>query len=59
MALANSKQIEALADSLTSCADSIHGRLMKAIKAKELSLSEAHVIFQDETILRQREQPLY
>lgn len=59
MALANQKQVEDLADSLTECADSIHGRLMKAIKNKEVNQAEAQATFQDETILRQWANSLY
>src|SRR3990172_6567736 len=59
MALANQKQVEDLADSLTECADSIHERLMKAIKNKEVNQAEAQATFQDETILRQGANSLY
>ncbi len=59
MALANQKQIEDLADSLTVCADSIHERLMKAIKGKSVEQTEAQSLFQDETILRQKANSLY
>jgi hypothetical protein len=59
MALANQKQVEALADNLTQCADSIHERLKKAIKNKEIDQYTAQSIFQDEAILRQRANSLY
>lgn len=59
MALANQKQVEALADNLTGCANSIHDRLMKAIKNKEIDRDSAQLIFQDETSLRQRANGLY
>jgi hypothetical protein len=59
MALANQKQVEALADKLTQCADSIHERLKKAIKNKEIDQYTAQSIFQDEVILRQRANSLY
>ena len=59
MALANQKQVEALADNLTGCADSIHDRLMKAIKNKEINQNTAQLIFQDEASLRQRANGLY
>lgn len=59
MALANQQQVEALADEITECADSIHARLMQAIKNKEIDQSTAQSIFQDEAILRQRAGSLY
>ncbi|MBU0967555.1 MAG: hypothetical protein KKA54_14380 [Proteobacteria bacterium] len=59
MALANQKQVEALADIITGCADSIHERLMKAIKNKEIDQFTAQSIFQDEATLRQRANSLY
>lgn len=59
MALANQKQIEDLANSLTECANSIHERLMKAIRAKEVSQDQARAIFDDEATLRQRANTLY
>jgi hypothetical protein len=59
MALTNKEQVEALADNLTECAGSIHDRLKKAIKNKEIDQSTAQSIFQDEAILRQRANSLY
>jgi hypothetical protein len=59
MALANQKQIEELANSLTECANSIHERLMKAITAKEVSQDQARATFDDEASLRQRANALY
>jgi hypothetical protein len=59
MALANREEVEDLADSLTECADSIHERLMRAIKSKEIGQAEAQEVFQDETTLRQRANSLY
>jgi hypothetical protein len=59
MALANKEQVEALADNITECADSIRVRLKKAIKNKEIDQSAAQSIFQDEAILRQRANSLY
>lgn len=59
MALANQKQVEALADNITGCADSIHNRLMKAITNKEIDQYTAQSIFQDEAMLRQRANSLY
>jgi beta-phosphoglucomutase-like phosphatase (HAD superfamily) len=59
MALANKKQVEEMADKLTESADSIHERLMKAIRDKEIDQPNAQSIFQDEAILRQRANGLY
>ena len=59
MALANKEQVEALADNLTKCADSIHTRLTKAIKNKEIDHSAAQSLFQDESTLRQQANSLY
>jgi hypothetical protein len=59
MALSDQKQVEAFADNLTQCADSIHERLKKAIKNKEIDQYTAQSIFQDESILRQRANSLY
>ncbi|TAN74100.1 MAG: hypothetical protein EPN14_09400 [Gallionella sp.] len=59
MALANQEQVEALADNITKCANSIHDRLMKAIKNKEIDQNAAQMIFQDEASLRQRANGLY
>lgn len=59
MALANQEQIEALADNMSVCADSIHERLMNAIKNKEIDQYTAQSIFQDEASLRQRAHGLY
>ena len=59
MALATQQQVEELADKITECADSIHARLIQAIKRKEIDQSAAQSIFQDEAILRQRANSLY
>ncbi|KQC07760.1 MAG: hypothetical protein APR62_06060 [Smithella sp. SDB] len=59
MALANQKQVEDFADIISECADSIHVRLMKAIKNKEIDQYTAQLIFQDEAMLRQRANSLY
>jgi hypothetical protein len=59
MALANQEQVEALADNITKCADSIHDRLKKAIKNKEIDQYTAQTIFQDEATMRQRADSLY
>jgi len=59
MALANQEQVEALADNMTKCADSIHDRLKKAIKNKEIDQYTAQSIFQDEATMRQRADSLY
>jgi hypothetical protein len=59
MALANQEQVEVLAEKIRDCANSIHDRLMKAIKNKEVDQYTAQTIFQDEAILRQRANSLY
>lgn len=59
MAMANQRQVEEFADKLSECADSIHIRLMKAIKNKEIDQYTAQLIFQDEATLRQRANSLY
>jgi hypothetical protein len=59
MALANQEEVEALADTVTKCADSIHERLKKAIKNKEIDQYTAQSIFQDEAAMRQRADSLY
>lgn len=59
MALSNIKEIEEMADNLSECANSIHERLMQAIKNKEVDHQKAQSLFQDETILRQQANSLY
>jgi hypothetical protein len=59
MALANQKQVEALAEKLTECADAIHDRLMTGIRKKEITHSQAQALFQNEALLRQRANSLY
>jgi len=59
MALSNQKQVADFADKISECADSIHVRLMKAIKNKEIDQYTAQLIFQDEVTLRQRANSLY
>ena len=59
MALANKEQVEVLADNITECADSIHARLMKAIRNKEIDQIAAQSFFQDESSLRQQANSLY
>jgi hypothetical protein len=59
MALSTQKQVEALAEQLTACADAIHSRLMNAIKKKEIDRVQAQAMFQDEALLRQRANGLY
>jgi hypothetical protein len=59
MALANKKQVEALADNITKCADAIHARLIEAIGNKEIDQIAAQSIFQYESSLRQRANSLY
>ena len=59
MALANATQIVDFADALTRSADSIHDRLLAAIRNNEVDHPTAQMIFQDESILRQRANGLY
>ncbi len=59
MALENKQQVEDFADALSLCADTIHRRLIKAIKNKEVSRTVAQSIFQDESSLRQQASGLY
>jgi hypothetical protein len=59
MALADKEQVEALADNITKCADSVHARLMKAIRNKEIDQIAAQSFFQDESSLRQQANSLY
>lgn len=54
MALEKKRDIEELADRLTSSADEIRTRLMQAINNKEVKAEEARVVFQHETTLRQQ-----
>lgn len=63
--LATAAQIEALADQLTACADEIHTRVMKDIKAhdsgafSEADKTLARAMLDDEQVLRQRANGLY
>lgn len=63
--LANVAQIEALADQLSACADEIHARVMKDIKARnggdfsEAEQATARALLDDEVLLRQRANSLY
>ncbi|KEA64994.1 hypothetical protein ADIMK_0696 [Marinobacterium lacunae] len=59
MALANQQEVEALADKLTECANSIHEHLMAKVKNGELTHPQAQIIFQDEMVLRQCANSLY
>jgi len=59
MALSTRKQVEDFAEQVTTCADAIHERLMRAIKNKQISQSDAQSMFQDEAILRQRANSMY
>jgi hypothetical protein len=59
MALSNTLEVEALANKITECANTIHSRLMIAINDKEIDQTTAQAMFQDETILRQRANSLY
>jgi hypothetical protein len=63
--LATVPQIEALADQLSVCADQIHARVMKDIKAHnggaigEAEQATARALLDDELLLRQRANSLY
>src|SRR5213595_396853 len=63
--LATVEQIEALADQLSACADEIHARVMKDIKAhkggdiSEAEQTVARALLDDEVVLRQRANGLY
>jgi hypothetical protein len=57
-------QIEALADELSACADQIHVRVMKDIKAHDGPFTDAEqamlrALLDDEVLLRQRANSLY
>lgn len=63
--LASVPQIEALADQLSACADQIHARVMKDIKARnggpfsDAEQATARALLDDEMLLRQRANSLY
>jgi phage shock protein A len=59
MALATQKQIELLAEKLTTCADALHERLMIAIRNGAISRPQAQALLQDEVLLRQQANGLY
>jgi hypothetical protein len=59
MALGTAAEVEAFADSLTKCANSIHERLMKSIEEKKIQLVDAQGILHDEVMLRLRANSLY
>lgn len=59
MALESAKQVEALADALSECADSAHERLLRLIENKQIGRAEAQSLFQEEATLRQRANALY
>jgi hypothetical protein len=59
MALETEKKLLELADRLTQSANTIHDRLMKAIRAKQVDQTTAQLLFQDEVALRQRANALY
>jgi hypothetical protein len=58
-------QVEALADQLSSCADQLHARVMKQIKAhhgapiSDAEQATARALLDDELMLRQRANSLY
>jgi hypothetical protein len=64
----NQDEIEALADSLSACADALHTRLMRAIRRQPqdptpslpgISQGVAQALFENEVALRQRANRLY
>jgi hypothetical protein len=63
--LSNIAQVEALADQLSACADEIHARVMKSIRAhkggpiSEPEQATARALLDDEVVLRQRANGLY
>jgi hypothetical protein len=63
--LSNVPEIEALADQLSLCADQIHARVMKDIKAhnggpvSDAEQATARALLDDEVLLRQRANSLY
>lgn len=63
--LATAEQIEALADTLSACADSLHERVMKDIRAHKdappgpAAQALARKLLEDEIVLRQRANALY
>jgi hypothetical protein len=62
--LASVGQVEALADQLSACADQIHARVMKDIKAHAGPFTDeeqatARALLDDELLLRQRANSLY
>ncbi len=59
MSLEHRAWIEALADSLTECADAYRDRLQLGIRQGELDQDHARVCFDDEMLLRERASGLY
>ena len=63
--LSNVAQIEALADQLSACADALHARVMRDIKAhkggdfSDAEQATARALLDDEVLLRQRANGLY
>ncbi|MES2757037.1 MAG: hypothetical protein V4693_06655 [Pseudomonadota bacterium] len=62
--LGSVEQVEALADQLSACADQIHARVMKDIRAHSGPFSDAEqatarALLDDELLLRQRANSLY
>ena len=56
--------LEALADSLSACADELHSRLMRALRRQQpmqggLSQGAAQALFENEVALRQQANSLY
>lgn len=59
MAFSSAKEIEAIADKFSECADATHLRLMAAIKNHEIDRGIAQSISENENLLRQRANRLY
>jgi len=52
-------RLEALADTLSACADALHQRLMREIRSKGIAQGVAQALFENEVALRQRANSLY
>jgi hypothetical protein len=59
MALERPEDIEAVADGLTALAETLHRRLMKAIKAGQVDQPTALGLFQEEAQVRRQANALY
>jgi len=59
MALENERDVEAVAQCLSECADAVHERIKAAIKNREIERDQAQSLFQEESLLRRRANGLY